>query len=188
MPIPPPTVTDPSLNLAMAVVASSHAPVLLLDGNRSVVAASVAFGQAFGIDTAKARGHALASLGSGEWDVPQLASLLKATASGLAEVTNYEFDLKREGRGDRRLVVNAQKLSYGEGEDVRLLLAIADVTDMRVAETMNDDLLRDKRCCFRSCSTASPIVFRSSPACFSRAPSGFNRPKYGIICTTRITG
>ncbi|RYE03931.1 MAG: PAS domain-containing protein [Sphingomonadales bacterium] len=132
------------LNLAMALVASSHAPVLLLDENRTVVSASDAFCEAFGIDAATIVGADFESLGAGEWAVPQLHSLLKATASGLAEVRNYEFDLKREGRAARCLVVNAHKLEYGEGEAIRLLLAISDVTDARLAEKMNDDLIRDK--------------------------------------------
>jgi two-component sensor histidine kinase len=144
MPATSPTNSEIGLDLALAVVASSHAPVLLLDGEGVVIAASAAFGHAFKIDCAAARGQPFAAMGAGEWALPQLQSLLKATASGLAEVSNYEFDLKREGRGIRRLVLNAHKLDYGEGRDVRLLLAIADVTDARVAEKMNDDLIRDK--------------------------------------------
>ena len=140
----PPIPADLGLNLALAVVASSHAPVLLLDGAGVVIAVSEAFCHAFQIDCATAPGVALATLGKGEWAIPQLQSLLKATASGFADVRNYEFDLKREGRGDRRLVLNAHKLDYGEGGDIRLLLAISDVTDARIAEKMNEDLIRDK--------------------------------------------
>lgn len=132
------------LNLALAVVGSSHAPVLLLDGNRAVIVASDAFCEAFDIDPETIVGKAFADLGDGEWAIPQLQSLLKATASGLAEVKNYEFDLKRPGRGTRCLVLNAHKLSYGVGAEPRLLLAISDVTDARIAEKMNDDLIHDK--------------------------------------------
>lgn len=133
-----------SLNLAMAVVASSHTPVLLLDENRVIVGASQAFCDAFGVDARTIMGREFSKLGAGEWAVPQLQSLLTATASGLAEVKNYEFDLKRKGRAPRCLVLNAHKLNYGESEPVRLLLAIADVTDARIAEKMNEDLIRDK--------------------------------------------
>lgn len=135
---------DLGLNLALAVVGSSHAPVLLLDGDRAVIAASDAFCRAFDIDAATIVGKAFATLGNGEWAIPQLQSLLKATASGLAEVKNYEFDLKRPGLGTRCLVLNAHKLRYGNGAEPRLLLAIADITDARVAEKVNDDLVRDK--------------------------------------------
>ena len=144
MPSEAPNPSSLDLDLAMAVVASSHAPVLLLDENRVVVGASQAFCDAFGIGSSTIAGREFASLGDGEWAIPQLHSLLKATASGFAEVKNYEFDLKREGRVPRSLIVNAHKLNYGEGRDVRLLLAISDVTDARLAEKMNDDLIRDK--------------------------------------------
>jgi PAS domain S-box-containing protein len=144
MPTAAPNSSDLGLSLAMAVVESSHAPVLLLDENRVVVGASQAFCHAFGIDASTIVGRDLAALGAGEWAIPQLHSLLKATASGFAEVKNYEFDLKREGRAPRCLVLNAHKLAYGQGEPIRLLLAIADVTDARIAEKMSDDLIRDK--------------------------------------------
>lgn len=141
MPTPP---IDLGLSLAVAVVASSHAPVLLLDESRQVVTASDAFCDAFEIDGTTIAGKDFASLGNGEWSAPQLQSLLKATAAGLAEVKDYEFDLKRKGRTTRCLVVNAHKLDYGVGGAVRMLLAISDITDARLAKKLNADLVRDK--------------------------------------------
>jgi len=76
-----PIVTD---SLALALVASSDAPILLLDGALLVIAASASFARAFQIDPASAEGTSLFALGQGEWDVPQLRSLLKATLSGAA--------------------------------------------------------------------------------------------------------
>ncbi len=143
MPESSPSESDLNLNLALAVVASSHGPVLLLDEHRHVVAASGAFCTAFDVDSATVAGRDFAALGAGEWAIPQLQSLLKATAGGFADVRNYEFDLRREGRSVRHLILNAHKLAYGEG-DTRLLLSIADVTNDRIAAKMNDDLLRDK--------------------------------------------
>lgn len=135
---------DLGLDLALAVVETSNAPVLLLDDARIVIAASAAFCAAFQVDCATIVGKNFAALGEGEWAIPQLQSLLKATASGLAEVKNYEFELKRKSRGTRSLVLNAHKLKYGEGRATRMLLAIADVTEAQIARRLNDDLLRDK--------------------------------------------
>ena len=138
---PDPTV---ALNLALAVVASSVAPLLLLDKDLMVVAASTSFCGAFQIDPAKAQGCKLAELGDGEWLVPQLSSLLKATAAGFAEVEGYEMDLVREGRENRHIVLNAKKLDYAGSTDIRLVLSVADVTDARVAEKLKVDLLKEK--------------------------------------------
>jgi len=137
---------DVALNLALAVIDSSTAPLLLLNGeDLTLIAASKSFCRVFQIDPASVPGHALRELGSGEWDAPQLVSLLKATASGIAEIESYEFDLRRDGRENRRLVLNARKLDYGEGEDnVRLLVAVSDVTEARIAEKLKDDMLREK--------------------------------------------
>ena len=107
----PSTVT---LNLALAVIASSVAPLLLLDRDLMVVAASTSFCKAFQFAPSKAQDCPLAELGDGEWLVPQLSSLLKATAAGFAEVEGYEMDLVRKGRHDRRLVLNAKKRTTPE--------------------------------------------------------------------------
>ncbi len=135
---------DVVLNLALAVIASSTAPLLLLDSDLILVAASRSFCNAFHIDPANVAGRPLRKLGSGEWDVPQLISLLEATASGYAAVDSYEIDLTRGRREPRRLVLNAQKLDYGNGESVRLLVSISDVTDARIAEKLADDMLKEK--------------------------------------------
>jgi two-component system, sensor histidine kinase PdtaS len=133
-----------ALDLAMSLIASSDAPLLLLDADLAVVAASRSFCRAYQIDAASVGGRPFAELGAGEWNVPQLASLLKATASGYAEVKDYELDFKCDGRENRCLVVNAHKLDYADVGNVRLLLAVSDVTDARIAEKLMNDLLQEK--------------------------------------------
>jgi two-component sensor histidine kinase len=131
-------------SLALAVIASSNAPVLLLDGGLNVVAASDSFCDTFEIDPAPVPGRPLADLGAGEWNVPQLGSLLRATAAGSARIEAYEMDLKRFGKVSRCLVINARKLDYFDDDNVRLVMSVADVTDMRISEKLKDDLLREK--------------------------------------------
>ncbi len=140
----PTTLSDVALNLALAVVASSTAPLLLLNQDLTVAAASKSFCNAFQIDPAKVIGLHLRMLGSGEWNVPQLTSLLEATAAGYAAVEAYEIDLKHKGSEPRRLVVNAQKLEYGSAESIRLLVSVSDVTEARIAERLKDDMLKEK--------------------------------------------
>jgi two-component sensor histidine kinase len=140
----PPAHADVTLNLALAVIASSTAPLLLLGEDLTLIAASKSFCRAFQIDPQSVAGHTLDQLGRGEWDVPQLTALLRTTASGYSDVDAYEMDLRRPGQDDRRLVLNAQKLDYGSGESVRLLLAVSDVTEARIAEKLKDDMLKEK--------------------------------------------
>jgi two-component sensor histidine kinase len=132
------------LSLTLAVVASSVAPLVLMDGDLRVIAASASFCHDFQIEPASVPGNRFSALGQGEWDVPQLNSLLEGTASGAAEVHAYEFDLKRDGQAPRLLVMNAHKLDYDDKERIRVLLAVADVTEARDREKLKDNLLREK--------------------------------------------
>ena len=140
----PPLHPDATLNLALAILASSTAPLLLLDGDLKVIGISDSFCRSFQVDAASAKGRRLFELGAGEWNAPQLRSLLEVTASGAAEIDAYEMEFKSAGKPPRCLVLHARKLDYGEGADVRLLLTVSDVTDARLSEKFKDDLLREK--------------------------------------------
>lgn len=137
-----------ALTLALAVVGSSTAPLLMLDGDGQVMACSDSFTHAFGLAPGRAIGRSIYALGNGEWDVPRLHSLLDAVTSGAAEVPAYEIDLMMPGKNKRRLVLNAQLLRYSDpitdSPGVRVLLAVADVTDARLAEVIRKGLIREK--------------------------------------------
>jgi len=128
----------------LAIIASSNEPLLFLAADLRVVAASASFCRAFEIDPASVPGRPLSGLGGGEWALPQLTSLLRATASGSAEIAAYEIDLVRKGQATRSLVLNARKLEDGNKDHVRLLLAITDVTLARAEARQKDDLIREK--------------------------------------------
>ena len=144
MTTPTPIHPDGALGLALAVIGSSTAPLVLLDGDMVVIAASASFFKAFDINEAGAVGELFFSLGDGEWNLPRLKSLLGATLSGAAAVDAYEMDLKFGQPGARSLLLNAHLLSYGDGSQVRILLGMTDVTEAKASEKLKDDLLREK--------------------------------------------
>ena len=130
--------------LALAVVASSNAPALLLDDELNVIAASESFVDDFQVEPVGRGRPRLGELGEGEWAAPQLGFLLRATAAGSAQVDAYEMDLVRSGRPDRRLIVNARKLDYFDHGHARLLMSVTDVTEARIDAALKDRLLREK--------------------------------------------
>jgi two-component sensor histidine kinase len=129
---------------SLAIVAASNEPLLFLAGNLTIIAVSDSFCRTFQIEPVGLAGCRLADIGAGEWGNPKLASLLKAIASGAAEIAAYEIDLVRAGRASRHLVVNARKLNDGDVANVRLLVAIADVTEVRAEALLKDELIRAK--------------------------------------------
>ena len=135
---------DYASDLTRAVVSASTTPLLLLAGDQSVLTASKSFCEAFSIDQADAVGRSIFSLGAGEWNVPQLRSLLEGIASGSVSVTSYEMDFKRAGCAPRLLILNPQKLEYGDTENARIILAVSDVTEARSDEKLKTALLAEK--------------------------------------------
>jgi len=132
-------------NMSIALISSSFSPLVLLNENLTVIAASNSFCRAFDIDCAVVTGKKLADLGEGEWKVRQLDSLLRATIAGNAAIDVYEMDLVRPGKDTLRLLINAHTLDYFEAESIRVVLAITDVTSQRLADKVRDDLVREKQ-------------------------------------------
>jgi two-component sensor histidine kinase len=135
---------ESATKLMLAMIESSNSPLLLLDGNMIIVAASTSFCVGFHLDPARVRGCIVFDLGTGEWNSPKLRSLLSATLAGSAQIDKYEMDLHANGRKTLCLLLNAQKLAYGDEDGPRITLALADVTEARATEKQKDDLLRDK--------------------------------------------
>src|SRR5690606_38220317 len=84
-------------SLGLALVVSSSTPLILLNEQLVVKAASGSFCRSFSVNCETVVGKELFELGDGEWDIPQLRSLLVATAAGNAAIDAYEVDLTRAG-------------------------------------------------------------------------------------------
>ena len=140
-PLPP----GSAASLALALIATSQAPLLVLDDRFVVVCASASFCSVFAINPDAIEGLGLASIGSGEWDVPQLHSLLRATLASNAAVDAYEMDLVREGHEAACVVVNAQRLDLGGDQLPMIAVTVVDVTSARLAEKLKDELVQEKQ-------------------------------------------
>ncbi len=132
-------------NMSIALISSSFSPLVLMNEDLTIIAASNSFCLAFDVDCTGVTGKKLADLGQGEWNVRQLDSLLRATVAGNAAIDVYEMDLVRAGKETQCLLINAHTLDYFEAESIRVVLAITDVTSQRLADKVRDDLVREKQ-------------------------------------------
>lgn len=135
----------PSINLGrtlgLAVVLASDAPLLLLDENMAIVAASDSFCEAFGINPETVTGQMIYDLDHRHWDLPRLHSLIEATLSGAAEVEAYELEMETSTGSVRCLVIKAQRLDYGEIHHTRMMVTVIDVTEARDNEQRHRELV-----------------------------------------------
>jgi PAS domain S-box-containing protein len=81
-------------------------------------------------------------LGDGQWDIPQLRTLLSQVLTSRHPVEDYEVDHVFPGLGQRSMLLNARKFPPESADPTLVLLAIEDVTTRRCAEaaTKNSEI------------------------------------------------
>ena len=134
---------------AEAIVNTVREPLLVLDQDLRIVAASRSFCLTFKVNPDVTKGKLLYELGDGVWDIPKLRLLLGrilpergAMEAGAIEAYEVEHDFPDIGR--RTMLLNARKVFYEVGLRTNILLGIEDVTEKRVLEREKDELLRQK--------------------------------------------
>jgi PAS domain S-box-containing protein len=130
--------------LAHAIVDTIRDPLLVLDHDLRIVAASRAFYQIFQLVGQNIRGQLIYEIDDGQWNIPELRTILETIAKDHATVEGYEVnrDFPRVGR--RIMLLNARKVFYAEGAHTTTLLAFEDITDRRAVEEQVQELLREK--------------------------------------------
>lgn len=138
------TTTIPGLEnsqtLAQAIVNTIHEPLVVLDAQLNVVAASRAFYETFKVDPAQIHGRSLYSLGDGQWNIPALRLLLETVIPERTAMDGFEVNHDFPGIGPRIMLLNARKVLFDASADIAILLAFTDVTQQRAVDRAKDDL------------------------------------------------
>ncbi len=130
--------------LAQAIVDTVSEPVLVLDKELRVIAASRSFYSTFKVSPEDTQGSLLYVLSDGQWDIPILRVLLEKIIPEQGEIEDHEVEHDFPGLGQRTMRLNARQVFYEGGSHATILLGIEDVTDRRMLERDKDDLLREK--------------------------------------------
>ena len=130
--------------LAEAIVDTVREPLVVLDRDLRVIAASRSFYQTFGVEPRNTQGRKLYLLGDGQWDIPALRNVLEEVIPKHRIVEAYEVEHEFPTIGRRIMLLNARQVFNEDGSATALLLAIEDVTERRDTEREKDELLRQK--------------------------------------------
>src|ERR1700732_1815478 len=130
--------------LAQAIVDTVREPLLVLDKNQRVLAASRSFYQTFKVARTDTQGKLLYALGDGQWNIPGLRLLLEKIVPEHGVMEDYEVEHQFPDIGKRTMLLNARKVFYEASAHTTLLLGIEDVTERRALEREREDLLRQK--------------------------------------------
>jgi two-component sensor histidine kinase len=128
--------------LAQAIVDTVREPLLVLDKDLGVLAASRSFYLTFKVAKADTLRRPLYALGDGQWDIPRLRLLLENIVPEHGVMDDYEVEHHFPGIGHRTMLLNARKVFYEGNSHTTMLLGIEDITVRRAMEREQDDLLR----------------------------------------------
>lgn len=139
-----PAAIQDAIALAQAIVDTVPDPLVILEEDLRVVAASRSFHQTFGFGPDEVRGRFLYEIGDGQWDIPELRHLLDVLVKKQSDVEGYEIERDFPVIGRRTMLLNARKVFYETGTHTTVLLTFDDVTARRAVELKIQELLAEK--------------------------------------------
>ena len=131
-------------DLAEAIVDAIREPLLVLDPDLRVIAASRSFYRTFAVTPRKTEGQLVFDLGDGQWNIPKLRALLEDIIPKRRTVESYEVEHEFPSIGLRVMLLNGRRVFDENGAATAILLAIEDVTRRREADREKDELLQAK--------------------------------------------
>ncbi len=124
---------DDIQNYSQNIVDTVREPLLILDATLRVRSANRAFYQTFHVSPAETEGRLIYELGNGQWDIPDLRTLLEDIVPKSSVFDDFELEHTFPDIGRRVMLLNARKLQAGKHGEL-LVLAMEDVTARRQAE------------------------------------------------------
>src|SRR3954447_3165374 len=118
---------------AQDIVDTVREPLLILDATLRVSSGNRAFYRTFQVSEAETENRLIYELGNGQWDIPDLRTLLEDIVPKSSVFNDFELEHDFPGIGRRVMLVNARKLQAGHHGEL-LVLAMEDVTERRAAE------------------------------------------------------
>src|SRR3954463_7716556 len=118
---------------ALNILDTVREPLLILDTTLRVRSANRAFYQTFHVSAAETVDRLIYELGNGQWDIPELRTLLEDIVPKSSVFNDFELDHTFPVIGRRVMLLNARKLQAGHHGEL-LVLAMEDVTARKRAE------------------------------------------------------
>jgi len=116
-------------DFAEGIVETIRGPLLVLDRQLHVIRANRSFYGAFRARPADTEGKHLYELGSGQWNIPALRTLLDEVLGKQRPIEGYEVRHAFPEIGERVMILNARRLGDGQRGSELILLGIEDATE-----------------------------------------------------------
>jgi len=123
-----------ALAYAENIIATLREPFVVLDKSLRVCTANASFYRDFHVSKQQTEGRFVYDLGNGQWDIPQLRTLLSTVLNNSHSVEDFEVEHAFPTLRRRNMLLNARRFPPETKDPHLVLLAIEDVTGRRQAE------------------------------------------------------
>jgi two-component system CheB/CheR fusion protein len=127
---------EESSEYTQSIVDTVREPILVLDKDLQVKSANKSFYQTFQVKPEETENEFVYNLGSGQWNIPALRTLLEDILPGHHTFEEYEVEHDFPVIGHRVMLLNARWMCPQYGSPQLILLAFQDVTEHRRAEQL----------------------------------------------------
>jgi two-component system CheB/CheR fusion protein len=110
------------------MVDTIHEPLLVLNADIKVVAASRSFYEFFQVVPEETIGRLLYDLGNQQWNIPEMRRLLEEILPQETSLRGFEVTHEFQAIGRHTMLLNARQILQKAGKERLILLAIEDVT------------------------------------------------------------
>ncbi|MFZ3169643.1 MAG: chemotaxis protein CheB [Candidatus Methanoperedens sp.] len=118
---------------AQSIVDTVQESILVLDKDLRVISANPSFYSTFQVSYEETENKFIYDVGNSQWDIPRLRELLEEILPKNTHFKNFEVDHVFPGLGRKVMSLNARRI-YQEGVGTeKVLLAIEDITERKLA-------------------------------------------------------
>ncbi|MDP3581895.1 MAG: PAS domain-containing sensor histidine kinase [Ignavibacteria bacterium] len=125
---------DKISEFAENIINTVREPLLILDKDFRIVAASRSFYNFFKVSSDETIGKLIYDLGNRQWNIPKLRELLETILPEKTTFDDYEVVHNFSTIGKRTLLLNARQIERALGKEKIILLSIEDITKRKLAE------------------------------------------------------
>ena len=117
-----------------AIVSNIREPLLVLDKNLRIKTANNAFYKTFRVNELATEGILIYDLGSKQWNIPALRTLLEKILPEKSVFNDFEVTHSFSNIGERVMLLNAREVINKNSLEKLILLSIEDITEIKKAE------------------------------------------------------
>jgi two-component system CheB/CheR fusion protein len=139
---------------AAAIVSTVRESLVVMDVDLKVVTANQFFYEAFQVGAEETENRLIYEIGDGQWNIPQLRSLLEDTIPQQGQFQDVEIEHDFEQIGHKIMRLNGRKITQ-IGDTPMIILVIEDITQRKQLEAERTQLLAQEQSARTAAETAN---------------------------------